>query len=49
VDRRTTVLLDRFAAADDGIADETAQSGMREVLAFEGMNDPRQQEERPHL
>jgi hypothetical protein len=45
MDRRAEVLLDRFAAAADNIADEIAEASMREVPAFEAMDDARLREE----
>jgi hypothetical protein len=39
MDRRAAVLLDRFAAAADDIADEIAEASMREVPAFGAMDD----------
>lgn len=45
MDRRAEVLLDRFAAAAADIADEIAEASMREVPAFEAMDDARLREE----
>jgi len=45
VDWRAALLLERFAAAADDVADEIAQASMREVPAFEAMGDPRLQNE----
>src|SRR5215469_13739453 len=45
VDGRAAVLLERFEAAADDVADEIAQASMREVPAFEAMGDLRLQNE----
>jgi hypothetical protein len=45
MDRRAEVLLERFAAAADDIADEIAEASMREIPAFEAMEDARLREE----